>query len=173
MQEKTLARVLRAHAARLAPGHRMAWASALYAYSEYRWGEEEVGGADCSGLVCGALRLLGYPLRVNADELYRRWSLRIEGRSAVPGDLAFWWGAGEDAERITHVAVFVAPSLLVNATPPEARFDHVLDEVERRRAQKIEGRTLNWEALDELRRGSGRMFGTGRTWESLRGVLDE
>lgn len=46
--------------------------SLLFQGAEYTMGNENMDNCDCSGLICGTLNLMGYRIRITADEIMRK-----------------------------------------------------------------------------------------------------
>jgi hypothetical protein len=165
-----LGQYLTNHTKGLAEGHRLAYAAMLFAYSRYGWGDEEVGSADCSGAVCGALNMIGYPIRVTADALSKHWSeKRRAGERAEVGDLVFWY---QEDGQATHVAVIVGQGVLLNARPGGAVLEWLADEVERRKNVRWQVHEVRFEQLRvaQERRGLP-AYGVDELWGQMTGVL--
>lgn len=83
-------------------GERVAYLVRLLWHSDYVWGGEHLGGTDCSGSICFALNLLGYPVRVSADYMMKNYCKDIV-KEPQPGDLIFYLKSSDG--RAYHVAV--------------------------------------------------------------------
>lgn len=92
---------------------RLAYLVHLLWHSPYVWGSEHIGGTDCSGSVCFALYLMGYNVRVTANDIYNMMTKDCLP-TVAPGCLAFWWT--KDKKRIRHVAVFSDGDIIMNAS---------------------------------------------------------
>ncbi len=78
----------------------------------YRWGGDEPGGFDCSGLVQAAYQAAGIPLPRVAQDQYDAGPPVPAGQPLQPGDLVFFGGNPAD---ITHVGIVVSPGEMVDA----------------------------------------------------------
>jgi cell wall-associated NlpC family hydrolase len=78
----------------------------------YRWGGEEPGGFDCSGLVQAAYQAAGLALPRTAQQQYDAGPLLPAGTPLQPGDLVFF---GSDGAHVTHVGLIVGPDQMVDA----------------------------------------------------------
>ena len=83
-----------------------AQAAVAYALAQlgtpYRWGGDEPGGFDCSGLVQAAYAAAGIQLPRTAQAQYDATTPLPAGAPLVPGDLVFF---GSDTAHITHVGI--------------------------------------------------------------------
>ena len=78
----------------------------------YRWGGDEPGGFDCSGLVQAAYQAAGIELPRTAQQQYNAGPLLPPGTPLQPGDLVFF---GSDPADVTHVGLAVGPGEMVDA----------------------------------------------------------
>ncbi len=78
----------------------------------YRWGGEEPGGFDCSGLVQAAYQSVGVQLPRTAQEQYDAGPPVPAGEPLEPGDLAFF---GSDTSHVTHVGILISATEMVDA----------------------------------------------------------
>jgi cell wall-associated NlpC family hydrolase len=78
----------------------------------YRWGGDEPGGFDCSGLVQAAYQAAGVPLPRVAQDQYDAGPPVPAGQPLQPGDLVFF---GADPSHIEHVGIVVSPGEMVDA----------------------------------------------------------
>lgn len=88
----------------------------------YVYGGRSAEGLDCWGLVALALRQAGGP------NLYRWWTDHawaqlpaVEGREALPGDLAFYARAGAEPGDVEHVVVLAGHGTVVSASYGSSR----------------------------------------------------
>lgn len=82
----------------------------------YKWGGDDPGGFDCSGLVIECLKSVGVLPRNGdwtAHELWIRYRIRPE--NPYFGDLVFWH-AKNDVNRIIHVEIAVNNKLSIGAS---------------------------------------------------------
>lgn len=86
----------------------------------YLWGGSGVLGSDCSGSVCACLsRVVGKPVRVTADELYRNWfTVDAPGVDSLDGKLAAAFFLDKDGRAI-HVSGHMGQGLFLNASSIE------------------------------------------------------
>lgn len=170
-QATKLGQMLRTHASSLSRAHRMVYLMKMLWGSDYGWGDEIVGSADCSGSVFWALWLMGYPVRITAHGLYHRYTEKVHGEPKV-GDLAFWW----TDDKVTHVAAFSDNRVLVNAAAPAMHDVPVDEEIAERKekGQRYEARRVNWEKLDEHKeRGELKAYGVGDQLKPLLGMFEK
>jgi cell wall-associated NlpC family hydrolase len=78
----------------------------------YRWGGDEPGGFDCSGLVQAAYQAAGIGLPRVAQAQYDAGPPVPAGQPLQPGDLVFF---GADPADVTHVGIVVSPGEMVDA----------------------------------------------------------
>ncbi|MPZ49975.1 MAG: transglycosylase SLT domain-containing protein [Dehalococcoidia bacterium] len=83
--------------------------------SPYVWGASGPDNFDCSGLVLWVYGQLGLSVPRTAQQQFE-WASPIDASLLQPGDLLFYEGTYESAERITHVAVFAGRGMLIMAT---------------------------------------------------------
>jgi cell wall-associated NlpC family hydrolase len=78
----------------------------------YRWGGDEPGGFDCSGLVQAAYQAAGIALPRVAQAQYDAGPPVPAGQPLQPGDLVFF---GANPADVTHVGIVVSPGEMVDA----------------------------------------------------------
>jgi len=78
----------------------------------YRWGGDEPGGFDCSGLVQAAYQAAGIALPRVAQAQYDAGPPVPAGQPLQRGDLVFF---GADPADVTHVGIVVSPGEMVDA----------------------------------------------------------
>jgi cell wall-associated NlpC family hydrolase len=143
--------------------------------SKYVWGDEILGGTDCSGSVSFALQLMGYKVRTTAHEFYSKFSRPIGGPIGgkavlLPGDLAFFWG--EDHASIVHVAVFTDKDILMNAG--SSFRDIPLGELAGYMPNRvIEFKSLDWDALKKASDSMGSNYGVNPELDKLFGIFSQ
>lgn len=144
--------------------HRVAYLVRVLWGSTYGWGDEVIGSTDCSGSLFWALWLIGYRLRVTAQEFYDKFTLPLY-RNGAPGDLAFWWEDG----KIKHVAVFTDNGIVLNASPPAMHDVPLAEEVaERSPRQQYEGREIDWAKLNAAQaNGELKAYGVSKKLKGL------
>lgn len=86
----------------------------------YIWGGSSIYGSDCSGSVCACLsRAVEKPLRVTADELYRRYfTADIENLDDVRNEIAALFFLDGDGKAV-HVAGYRGDGHFVNVSRAE------------------------------------------------------
>jgi cell wall-associated NlpC family hydrolase len=94
----------------------LAQAAVAYALAQlgtpYRWGGDEPGGFDCSGLVQAAYQAAGIALPRVAQAQYDAGPPVPAGQPLRSGDLVFF---GADPAGVTHVGIVVSPGEMVDA----------------------------------------------------------
>jgi cell wall-associated NlpC family hydrolase len=99
------------------PPSRAAGAAIAYALAQlgtpYRWGGEEPGGFDCSGLVQAAYQAAGLQLPRVAQDQFDAGPTVPAGQPLQPGDLVFF---GPDPAHVGHVGIVVSPGQMIDAT---------------------------------------------------------
>jgi cell wall-associated NlpC family hydrolase len=78
----------------------------------YRWGGEEPGGFDCSGLAQAAYQAAGISLPRVAQDQYDAGPPVGAREPLQPGDLVFF---GSDTDHVDHVGIVVSPGEMVDA----------------------------------------------------------
>jgi cell wall-associated NlpC family hydrolase len=117
-QVLALARELAASDGATAPGNEAPAAAIAVAYAQaqlgtpYRWGGDEPGGFDCSGLTQAAYAAAGIQLPRTAQEQYDADPPVPGGQPLEAGDLAFF---GADPEHVEHVGVLIDGSKMIDA----------------------------------------------------------
>ena len=105
-----------------------------YWNNPYLWGEENAEGADCSGAICFALMVATEkPIRLTASGLY--YEIFVDQISPDNLGVLFWTtrkrlvypGKTYEIGDICHVAGFVGDHVLLNMTPPKAKFETLWD----------------------------------------------
>ncbi|MHB8659490.1 MAG: C40 family peptidase [Solirubrobacteraceae bacterium] len=93
-----------------------AQAAVAYALAQlgtpYRWGGDEPGGFDCSGLVQAAFLAAGIELPRVAQAQYDAGPPVPAGQPLEAGDLVFF---GADPADVTHVGIVVSPGEMIDA----------------------------------------------------------
>ena len=78
----------------------------------YRWGGEEPGGFDCSGLVQAAYAAAGIQLPRVAQDQYDAGPLVPQDQPLQPGDLVFY---GTDSSHVDHVGIAINADDMIDA----------------------------------------------------------
>ena len=135
--------LMKKHLSVLKPNQRFAYLVRLLWGSPYGWGKEVMGDVDCSGSVCWSLYLLGYNIRMTADDFYRL-ATNPTDTLPEPGNLCFWWFPTR--KRIKHVTVFSDKMVVMDAD------EHFQDipvslEIQTREKQPFEFRKFDWNKL--------------------------
>jgi cell wall-associated NlpC family hydrolase len=91
--------------------HAVAYALAQLG-SPYRWGGDDPGGFDCSGLVQAAYASAGVELPRVAQQQYDATQQLPPGTPLQPGDLVFF---GADTRQVSHVGIVLDDGRMVDA----------------------------------------------------------
>lgn len=134
--------------------------SYLYLDSEYVWGREGLSQSDCSGLVCGILTFLGYPIRITATGLMNTVFKKETNSDYVKGLIkAVFYVADEDYDTPSgtrpkgtarHVALLESEDLLIHSSYPRGTGFSTMDDLQKHYLAKGASpvwRVLDWEAL--------------------------
>lgn len=135
--------LIRKHLKSFKPNQRFAYLVRLLWGSPYGWGKEIMGDVDCSGSLSWALYLLGYNIRMTADQFCNLASNPVEALPE-PGNLCFWWFP--DKRRVKHVTVFSDKMIVMDA---DEKFQDVpiSIEIQTREKQPFEFKGLDWNKL--------------------------
>ncbi len=151
-----------------------------YAGLEYKGGQENfVYGADCSGVVCGPLWLMGYDIRCTANDLYREiFTDEVQDYESRSEIIAAFYLTGEER---THFGAQVGPGYVTHVTPMVGRYVvlNAFDPIQpmsaayvrkwyEARGFTVEWRQLNNDALIEHHRKRDLMFGVDPILQELR-----
>lgn len=149
---------------------RLAYCVRLLWGSSYVWGDEVIGSTDCSGSVSFALYLLGYDIRVTANEIYHNLCRPISDRPE-PGDLAFWFKP--NSHEVQHVTVFSDHAMVMDADVGKGFIDTpVSQEIKNRPNQEHEFMRLAWNKV-EAWSGGDHAWGVNDKLKGLFGVFAE
>jgi len=160
--------LIRGHLKTMDQDARLAYLARLLWGSRYGWGNEVIGGTDCSGSVCWALWLMGFKIRVAADYIEKKLTLSVEGLPK-PGYLAFWWDNLGD--KVSHVAIFSDTMMIMNAQ------NKFCDMPVGTQIQQFAGRAyafkrLEWEVLKQIDDQGGLAYGVDKGLKPLLGIFD-
>ena len=125
----------------------------LYYGGKYTWGREVPEEVDCSGLMCGVLTLMGYPIRVDADTLMTKFF----NKDAYENDLQLVFFVAKDsydspsgtrlAGRARHVGILIGKDITFHARSPRATFETLEAVRERYDTSDMLIKSVNWEAI--------------------------
>lgn len=102
-----------------------------------------MGATDCSGSICWGLYLLGFNIRMTADQFFKLASNSID-TLPEPGNLCFWWTPNKT--RIKHVTVFSDHMVVMDAD--EAFQDVPVSlEIQTRENEPFDFMELDWNKL--------------------------
>jgi len=120
--------------------HQLIYIVNLLWRSPYSWGHEMLGQVDCSGTISWGLYLLGYDVRITADDMYKEITDKHYGAPKA-GNLLFFWQP--DRSKIRHVALFIEDDIVLNAQSRATfrRWERLIAE---RQDQLFEIRKINW-----------------------------
>ncbi len=92
---------------------RRAYLVRLLWHEKYVWGGESVTGADCSGSISYAGYLLGYNIRVTADNYDKMFTEDLDSGIPIAGDVCIWYHPNEI--RAKHIAMFSDHLMIMDA----------------------------------------------------------
>lgn len=122
--------------------------SGTFLGASYDWGSENTFETDCSGLICGAFILMGYPIRINSEGLRRKvFTKPTSERYAKDKTKAVFFTKDGKAE---HVGILIGPNVLYHSSDGEGAHYECLSEVVERYKKydlAVEIRELSWEDL--------------------------
>lgn len=84
---------------------------------EYVWGGTTPAGFDCSGFMQYIYGQNGVEIPRTAAEQYN-FSTHIQPNQAKKGDLVFFYGEGDDADRIVHVGMYLGKGKFLQSGGP-------------------------------------------------------
>jgi hypothetical protein len=169
LSAQCLVNMMRQHLKNLSLDQRFAYAVRLLWMTPYNWGQETILGTDCSGSVAWGLYLLGFSIRVTAQEFHDDLTLPVPAGSEVEaGYLCFFWD--KEDTKIQHVVVFSDETIIMDA---DKRFmdTPLWKEAQSRGYVRFTVRRLNWQAIESLHLRGGRAFGLDEELKPLLGVL--
>ena len=126
----------------------------LYFGGKYTWGREVPEEVDCSGLICGVLTLMGYPIRVSADELMRKFFNKDDEKSNLKlvffvSKEAYDTPSGNRLAGIArHVSILIGDDILYHAVSPRVRFESLDVAKKRYDTSSVVIKSVNWEAIE-------------------------
>lgn len=139
--------------------------------SSYVWGDEVIGSTDCSGSVSFAFYLLGYDIRVTADEIYHNLCRPINDKPE-PGDLAFFFQP-DNPNKVKHVVVFSDHAMVMDADVGKGFIDvPVTREIHNRPNQENAFMRIAWNKV-EAWSGGDHAWGVNSSLQGLLGVFQE
>lgn len=172
MKDERFLELVRTHVKGMDRSRRLAYLVRFFWHSAYEWGHEIITGTDCSGMVCGALLMMGYNVRTTAQGLK---DFLTEGTWITHprcGDLAFYSVVGTG--KVVHVAVVSDNWVLMSAEAPntlDVPFEMAVRE-RMEKGQEIEFRRVNWEAVKVIGEHSEHSWGVDDKAVELMGVFN-
>ena len=143
----------------------------FFAGIPYRRGKENLWESDCSGLVCAALYIMGYDLRVGADFLYRHVFTKHVRKYTSRSKIMAVFYMKNDTGKCTHVAPVLENFIVLNAEPTlqekTARAVRIYFEGQNHWS---EWRELDLKKLDEISLAGNHVHGLDPQLEMLRGI---
>jgi cell wall-associated NlpC family hydrolase len=147
---------------------RLAYLARLLWGSRYGWGNELIGGTDCSGSVCWALWLMGFKIRVAADYMEDKLTMPCIGLPK-PGFLAFWWTS--DGDRVSHVAIFSDTMMIMNAQNKFCDMP-VGTQIQQFAGRAYQFKRLSWATLKYIDERGGLAYGVDKGLKPLLGLFN-
>jgi len=135
------------------------WALKLVG-SRYVWGAEHIGATDCSGSVCFPLLMMGYNIRITAQQLHDNLFTKSADIFDKNNPSVVFWRTekaiqhGEkrvEAGTIVHVTPLIGLSTVLDASWPVARIK-AFSVIEEEREQTPLVRAIDMDKLDKLSR---------------------
>jgi len=137
-----------------------------YYGSQYRMGSEGFVKCDCSGLVCSALRGLGYKIRVNANDIMNNFGniFPYEINSMIDGDLV---GFKDSTGKFKHVGIVLKgqgePTFLHASHPRGVRIEALSEVVKRYIGRGKQPVALSLD-MTKVRELDGTEYGLDEEW---------
>ena len=131
----------------------------LYYGGKYKWGREVPEEVDCSGLICGVLTLMGYPIRVTANELMLEFFNEEPDFNKDDIKLVFFvsneaFGSisgNRLAGQARHVGILMDNYIILHATEPKVCLEE-LELIELRyKDSEMVIKSVNWDAIKSAR----------------------
>jgi len=129
----------------------------MFIGAEYKMGSENFNECDCSGLICSALRGMGYNIRINANDIIT--TCCTQGYSDGIGIVGFY---DNKAEKYSHVGIiFHSPSkemILHSSYPTGCSFEDSENCTDRylEKGYGVHYYTLNFNKIEEM---DGKTYG--------------
>lgn len=123
----------------------------LFFGAKYKMGSENMLECDCSGLICGTLNLMGYKIRVTADEIMNK----LTDRSDPDSDNPLLIGCKKDG-KYKHIGIGMKAGeseVVYNSSyPTGAQFESINNFINRykKRGYTITITELDWDKVKEL-----------------------
>ena len=139
----------------------------LFMGAEYVWGKENILECDCSGLICGALIMMGYNVRVTATQL--KEIVDTDGIERHPDKIhLIFFIASEDydtpsgrrsAGTVRHVGIVASDDIVLHASHPKGvayeRIEELVDRYNSKGCYTLIA-PLNW---NKVRQMEGKAYG--------------
>jgi len=130
----------------------------MYYGGKYTWGKETLEEVDCSGLICGVLTLMGYPIRVTADELMTKFFNKdVEDQMYDEDNVKLVFFIAKDsyssqagnrlAGRAKHVGILMGDNVMYHAVDPYVCFEQLDDVIRRYDTSIMVMKGINWDAI--------------------------
>jgi len=161
-----LVKMIKKHLKNMDPEHKLVYIVNLLWNSQYSWGNERLGDTDCSGTICWGLYLMGFNIRITAEEMANKMTDPHKGAPSL-GNLLFF--KHEDRDTMRHVALFVEKDILLNAQfkATYRRWEEVIAE---RHNQPFEIHQINWNKVLTLSNNK-EMYGLDEEITALFGIF--
>ncbi len=126
----------------------------MFLGAEYKMGSENFNECDCSGLICSALRGMGYSIRITADELIKRCC--TTGYNPKLGDVGIVGLYDKKVSKYTHIGIlFHSPrkdTMLHSSYPTGVAFEDMefAEDTYIDRGYRVDYCTLDFSKVEQI-----------------------
>ena len=159
--------MIKGHLEGMTKDERLAYLGKLLWGSRYGWGNEIIGGADCSGSVCWGLWLMGYKIRVAADWMLSNLTIPMKQLTPKSGNLVFW----VRDNKAFHVAICEHDCIVMDAGRQFKGIPaHIVHDGFPGAAMDF--RQLAWDKVEEVSEAGNRAYGVDAALRPLLGLFE-